>query len=121
MAAPARTTSRGGSGSGSGGSGSGAGPSASRLHKELKDCDEAQWGRSGVFAVPVSADDITRLRGRMKGPEGTPYEGGVFDLEIELPAGAGGKRSHRARIRGRHHLVPSPPQATRTSRPRFAS
>lgn len=67
--------------------GTGSGTSIVRLQKELKDCDEAQWERSGVCAVPASADDITRLRGRLKGPAGTPYEGGVFVLDIEVPGG----------------------------------
>lgn len=30
-------------------------------------------------------DSMTKLHGRIKGPEGTVYEGGIFDLDIEIP------------------------------------
>ena len=34
-------------------------------------------GESGVEAVTVG-DDMTHWKGQLKGPEGTPYEGGIF-------------------------------------------
>lgn len=30
-------------------------------------------------------DDVRRLRGKIKGPTGTAYEGGVFEIDITLP------------------------------------
>ncbi|KAG7397991.1 ubiquitin-conjugating enzyme E2 K [Phytophthora boehmeriae] len=56
-----------------------------RVRKELEECQKDSE-LSGVTAVPVSADSISDLRGTIQGPPGTPYEGGVFDLEIVIPS-----------------------------------
>ena len=39
---------------------------------------------SGV-SVEVPGDDICRLRGTVMGPVGTPYEGGIFSVDIFVP------------------------------------
>jgi ubiquitin-conjugating enzyme (huntingtin interacting protein 2) len=57
--------------------------SAGRIAKELKEV--AKNDTSGVTATPVSESDIRRLRGTIQGPEGTPYEGGVFEIDINIP------------------------------------
>ena len=54
-----------------------------RLRKELKDLVSGE-DVSGVAATP-RGDDLTRLQGTFKGPEGTPYEGGVFFVDIVIP------------------------------------
>mmetsp|Transcript_18872 Transcript_18872/g.28475 ORF Transcript_18872/g.28475 Transcript_18872/m.28475 type:complete len:196 (+) Transcript_18872:216-803(+) len=57
---------------------------ATRLTKELSEVgrdDET----SGVKAVPVNPDNPRVLKGTIKGPEGTPYEGGVFQIKIDIP------------------------------------
>ena len=54
-----------------------------RLRKELKDLVSGE-DVSGVTATP-RGDDLTRLVGTLKGPEGTPYEGGVFFVDIVIP------------------------------------
>ena len=40
---------------------------------------------SGVKAVPVSEGNLRHLKGTIKGPEGTCYEGGVFEIDIQIP------------------------------------
>ena len=40
---------------------------------------------SGVEASPVSDGDLRHLRGTIQGPMGTPYEGGVFEIDIVIP------------------------------------
>ena len=56
----------------------------SRVRKELDECQRDSH-LSGVAAVPVRATSLFELRGSIQGPEGTPYEGGQFDLEICIP------------------------------------
>ncbi|KAF4317089.1 hypothetical protein BBO99_00008017 [Phytophthora kernoviae] len=55
-----------------------------RVRKELEECQKDSE-LSGVTAVPVTAASVSDLRGTIQGPPGTPYEGGVFDLEIVIP------------------------------------
>ncbi len=40
---------------------------------------------SGVKATPVTEGNMRHLKGTIRGPQGTPYEGGVFDVDIEIP------------------------------------
>jgi len=55
-----------------------------RLEKELQDI-RALSAYSSVTADAVDGD-LTHWKGRMKGPEGTPYSGGAFVINIEIPA-----------------------------------
>ena len=79
----------GSSGGPSGGGGGGGRPSASqaatngRLLKELKEVGKED--SSGVRAKPVTEGNLLHLRGTIQGPEGTPYEGGVFEIDIVIP------------------------------------
>lgn len=54
-----------------------------RIMKELDDM--AKDTSSGMEAMLVDPADMTHLRGRFKGPPGTPYEGGEFVIDIRLP------------------------------------
>lgn len=40
---------------------------------------------SGVRAVVVNDRNPRHLKGTILGPEGTPYEGGVFEIDIDIP------------------------------------
>ena len=40
---------------------------------------------SGVRAVVVNDRNPHRLKGTIQGPQGTPYEGGVFEIDIDIP------------------------------------
>lgn len=58
-------------------------PSETRMKIELKEvCKDDKT--SGVTAQMVG-DDVRHLKGKIKGPTGTPYEGGVFEIDITLP------------------------------------
>lgn len=62
--------------------------SSGRLSKELNEVSKEDT--SGVSARLISEggnikQGERRLRGKIKGSEGTPYEGGVFDIDIVIP------------------------------------
>jgi len=40
---------------------------------------------SGVKAVVVDKSNDRHLKGTIQGPTGTPYEGGVFEITIDIP------------------------------------
>jgi hypothetical protein len=56
---------------------------ASRVQKELVEF-ERDKSLSGV-SIQIYDDDLTRMRGTISGPVGTPYEGGIFTVDIQLP------------------------------------
>ena len=58
-------------------------PSTTTLQKELKEIDNDK--ASGVTAEVV-ADNLQHLIGSVPGPKDTPYEGGVFRVDIQLDA-----------------------------------
>ncbi|CAH0478274.1 unnamed protein product [Peronospora belbahrii] len=55
-----------------------------RVRKELAECQKDSH-LSGVTAVPLNPTSFIELRGSIRGPEATPYEGGHFTLEILIP------------------------------------
>merc|ERR1719510_1507284 len=43
--------------------------------------------QEGIFGVTLEeTDNLTDIRARIDGPEGTPYEGGVFVIRLQLPS-----------------------------------
>ncbi|RYR44923.1 hypothetical protein Ahy_A08g041189 [Arachis hypogaea] len=56
-----------------------------RVQKELVECGKDAEG-SGIKVTPKS-DNLVLLLGTIPGPIGTPYEGGVFKIDITLPDG----------------------------------
>lgn len=54
-----------------------------RIAKELEEC--RQDSKSGVSLELVNESDLTHLTGYFKGPPGTPYEGGLFKVDINIP------------------------------------
>mmetsp|Transcript_26688 Transcript_26688/g.32401 ORF Transcript_26688/g.32401 Transcript_26688/m.32401 type:complete len:192 (+) Transcript_26688:368-943(+) len=54
---------------------------AARVQKELAEIERDK--ASGV-SVEMLGDNIGHLHGILKGPESTPYEGGVFKIDIEV-------------------------------------
>ena len=65
--------------------------SAHRLQKEMADCGK-DWDVSGVHAAPADESGagggaLSTIAARIKGPQGTPYERGVFHVEVKIPAG----------------------------------
>jgi ubiquitin-conjugating enzyme E2 D/E len=59
--------------------------SAQRIRKELKLLQEESKSMPGCSAGP-EGDDLLTWQGIIVGPEGTPYVGGVFKLEIKFPS-----------------------------------
>jgi len=53
----------------------------SRVLKELDEC-RRDSGRSGVDVEPTS--DLRHMIGVLKGPEDSPYSGGVFRVDISI-------------------------------------
>ena len=39
----------------------------------------------GITAGPVNEDDLFLWEALIQGPEGTPYEGGIFPAELKFP------------------------------------
>ncbi|EGW30546.1 uncharacterized protein SPAPADRAFT_63387 [Spathaspora passalidarum NRRL Y-27907] len=54
-----------------------------RIAKELEEC--RQDSQSGVILKLNNENDLTHLTGYFKGPPGTPYQGGVFQVNIDIP------------------------------------
>ncbi|CAG8898765.1 unnamed protein product [Penicillium egyptiacum] len=57
----------------------------SRLFKELKDYNKEGENETFLFLRPVDEDDILHWEAVLKGPVGTPYEGGLWHVNIEVP------------------------------------
>eukprot|EP00913_Durusdinium_trenchii_P004354 g4036.t1 len=58
-----------------------------RLEKELQDIRAlAKDGKEAQVSADSVENDLTHWKAWLKGPEGTPYHGGLFDIDIEIPA-----------------------------------
>lgn len=55
-----------------------------RIQKELQEC-KRDTSIAGKVEVRVG-DDLSHFEGVIQGPEGTPYEGGVYKIDIQIPA-----------------------------------
>lgn len=56
---------------------------AKRIAKELEDVRKDSF--SGVTLEMADDDDLSHLKGTFLGPPGTPYEGGLFEVDIKIP------------------------------------
>ncbi|KAI8146414.1 ubiquitin-conjugating enzyme/RWD-like protein [Fennellomyces sp. T-0311] len=57
-----------------------------RLLKELRDYDREAAAHPEILELaPESDHDLRQWKARLAGLPGTPYEGGVFDLTIQIP------------------------------------
>ena len=54
-----------------------------RLFQEYKHL--TQDPPDGITAGPISEDDLFVWEALIEGPEGTPYEGGIFPAELKFP------------------------------------
>ena len=57
--------------------------SAKRIIKEMKEMETNP--ADNCTAGPISSSNIYSWRGTIIGPSGTPYEGGLFQLDIQFP------------------------------------
>ncbi|PHH84594.1 hypothetical protein CDD83_1683 [Cordyceps sp. RAO-2017] len=57
-----------------------------RIAKELADI-QADRDNSGVYAVPADGVSLNHLKGTIPAPPETPYAGGTYDIDIQIPDG----------------------------------
>jgi ubiquitin-conjugating enzyme (huntingtin interacting protein 2) len=55
-----------------------------RILKELSDIQQDK-DNSGVLATPVDPSNLTHLKGTFPGPPDTPYAGGTYTVDIQIP------------------------------------
>lgn len=58
---------------------------AQRVKREFKEVMKSEEVAGGSIKLELLNDGWTELRGEIAGPPDTPYEGGVFVLEIKVP------------------------------------
>eukprot|EP00930_Biecheleria_cincta_P045247 TRINITY_DN31190_c0_g1_i1.p2 TRINITY_DN31190_c0_g1~~TRINITY_DN31190_c0_g1_i1.p2 ORF type:complete len:205 (-),score=40.18 TRINITY_DN31190_c0_g1_i1:11-625(-) len=57
-----------------------------RLQKELRDIRAAAAeGKDAQVSATSVADDLRHWKAWIKGPEGTPYVGGIFHIDVVIP------------------------------------
>jgi len=56
-----------------------------RIKKELRDCTKDSE-TSGLLVQLIDEANLLHWKGQIKGPVGTPYEGGMFHIDIQLPS-----------------------------------
>jgi ubiquitin-conjugating enzyme (huntingtin interacting protein 2) len=55
-----------------------------RVAKEITDIHNDT--QSHIIATPVGdGSDLMHLKGQFRGPPGTPYEGGIYMIDIKIP------------------------------------
>lgn len=59
-----------------------AGHKARRIAKELADIQADTISKISAESVN---DSLTNLKGSFPGPPGTPYEGGIYEVQITIP------------------------------------
>ncbi|TDL20247.1 hypothetical protein BD410DRAFT_899608 [Rickenella mellea] len=55
-----------------------------RIQREISDLQKEDLGSTGMSLAPSSDDSLFKWSASLPGPEGSPYEGGVFKLDFEL-------------------------------------
>jgi ubiquitin-conjugating enzyme (huntingtin interacting protein 2) len=55
-----------------------------RLEKELSDI--RTLAKDSSVSADAVGDNLTHWKGHLKGPEGTPYSGGSYYIDIQIPA-----------------------------------
>jgi len=57
-----------------------------RIMKELKELQEAQKNsKAQQVEAKMVNDNLRKWKGKIFGPKDTPYEGGTFIVDIEIP------------------------------------
>ena len=56
-----------------------------RIQREFNEVTRSDEVAKNLIAIELVNNSLVDLRGRITGPPDTPYEGGVFHLEIKIP------------------------------------
>lgn len=56
-----------------------------RIKKEFQDVIKSEEVAKCNIKVELKNDNYTELKGQILGPPDTPYEGGIFELDIKIP------------------------------------
>lgn len=54
-----------------------------RIHREIADAKKEDLG---AIALAPTQDSLYRWKATIPGPQGSPYEGGVFNVNVQLPS-----------------------------------
>ena len=54
-----------------------------RIHREIADAKKEDLG---AITLAPTQDSLYRWKGTIPGPQGSPYEGGVYNVDIQLGA-----------------------------------
>jgi len=63
-------------------------PNIRRLTKEIADIHADTVSNISIMMVPdkrTNVESLTNLLGSFRGPPGTPYEGGTYEIAIQIP------------------------------------
>ena len=56
-----------------------------RLAREFKEVITSSEASSSGVRLEMIDDDLSHLRGEVRGPPDTPYDGGIYELAIDIP------------------------------------
>ena len=57
-----------------------------RIQREFSEVQKSEEVAKNLISIQLLNEScLSHLRGRIQGPPDTPYEGGFFDLDIQIP------------------------------------
>jgi len=56
-----------------------------RIQREFNEVTKSDEVAKNLISIELVNNSLVELKGRIAGPPDTPYEGGVFNLEIKIP------------------------------------
>lgn len=56
-----------------------------RIQREFNEVSRSDEVAKNLISIELVNNSLVELRGRIAGPPDTPYEGGIFHLEIKIP------------------------------------
>lgn len=56
-----------------------------RIQKEFREVSDSEEVSNGIMSIELRDGVWTKLKAQIIGPSDTPYEGGKFDMNIEIP------------------------------------
>lgn len=56
-----------------------------RIQREFNEVAKSDEVAKNLISIELVNNSLVELKGRIAGPPDTPYEGGIFHLEIRIP------------------------------------